>query len=58
MKDAMDYKKLYFALFNNLTKFIEQLQQYQSDAEERYLDAAEEPQERARDRTVIPRPFV
>lgn len=43
MKDTIDYKKLYFALFNDLTKFIEQLQQYQSDAEERYLDAAEEP---------------
>ncbi len=43
MKDAIDYKKLYFALFNGLMKFIEQLQQYQSDAEGRYLDAAEEP---------------
>ena len=43
MKDAIDYKKLYFALFNDLTKFIEQLQQYPTDAEERYLDAAEEP---------------
>lgn len=58
MKDAIDYKKLYLALFNDLTKFIEQLQQYPTDAEERYLDAAEEPQERARDRTAIPRPFV
>ena len=43
MIDAMDYKKLYFALFNDLTKFIEQLQQFPADAEERYLDAAEEP---------------
>lgn len=28
MKDAIDYKKLYFALFNDLTKFIEQLRRY------------------------------
>ena len=43
MKDAIDYKKLYFALFNGLMTFIEQLRRYPADAEGRYLDAAEEP---------------
>lgn len=37
-----DYKKLYFALFNEVSDCIEALKQVQRDAEERYLLAEEQ----------------
>lgn len=41
MQDSTDYKKLYYALFNNVTDVIEQLKKVQADAEERFLDEQE-----------------
>ena len=38
MKDSTDYKKLYYALFNDVTDVIERIKQIQADAEERFLD--------------------
>ena len=38
MKDSTDYKKLYYALFNDVTDVIERLKRIQADAEERFLD--------------------
>lgn len=39
MDDHTDYEKLYYALFNDVSRLIEQLQKIQMDAEERFLDA-------------------
>lgn len=41
-KDNLDYKALYYALFNDVSRVIEQLQQVQLDAEERYLEMGDE----------------
>lgn len=41
MDDRTDYKKLYYALFNDISRMIEQLQKIQIDAEERFLEAEE-----------------
>lgn len=38
----IDYKELYCALFRDISKGIEVLQQIQIDAEERYLQMGEE----------------
>ena len=38
----IDYKELYYALFRDISKGIEVLQQIQIDAEERYLQMGEE----------------
>ena len=42
MNDTIDYKTLYYALFNDVTKAIEVLQQIQADAEARYLEQDEQ----------------
>lgn len=39
---GIDYKELYYALFRDISKGIEVLQQIQIDAEERYLQMGEE----------------
>ncbi|MGM9613086.1 MAG: hypothetical protein ACI3XZ_06220 [Butyricicoccus sp.] len=41
-KDNLNYKALYYALFNDVSRAIEQLQQVQTDAEERYLTMGDE----------------
>lgn len=41
MEDNTDYKKLYYALFNQISDVIEQLKKIQQDAEERFLDEEE-----------------
>ena len=40
-----DYKKMYLELFNGITDVIEQLKQLQSEAEERYIQTAEDEEE-------------
>lgn len=37
LQDTTDYKKLYYALFNDVTDVIERLKKVQADAEERFL---------------------
>lgn len=36
--DNIDYKALYYALFNDVSRAIEALQKVQIDAEERFLE--------------------
>ena len=38
----VDYKKLYYALFAEVSKITDQLVQIQQDTEERFLDMSEE----------------
>ena len=37
-----DYKQLYFKLFNKLTDITEEIKQIQSEAEDLFLDSADE----------------
>jgi len=37
----IDYQKMYYELFNEITDIIEKLKQIQIDAEEKYISAGE-----------------